>query len=33
MNLWQRNFSTRPKQAARRTITSLIAATPDNQRL
>ena len=33
MNLWQRNFSTRPKKAARRTNTSLIAATPDNQRL
>ena len=33
MNLWQRNFSTRPKKAARRINTSLIAATPDNQRL
>ena len=33
MNLWQRNFSKRPKQAARRSNTSLIAATPDNQRL
>ena len=33
MNLWQRNFSTRPKQAARRTNTSIITATPDNQRL
>lgn len=33
MNLWQRNFLVRPKQAARRTNTSLIAATPDNQRL
>jgi glycosyltransferase involved in cell wall biosynthesis len=32
MNLWQRNFSKRPKQAARRSNTSLIAATPDNQR-
>ena len=33
INLWQRNFSKRPKQAARRANTSLIAATPDNQRL
>ena len=33
MNLWQRNFSTRPKKVAKKTNTSLIAATPDNQRL
>ena len=33
MNLWQRNFSKRPKQAAKRVNNTLIAATPDNQKL
>lgn len=33
INLWQRNFSKRPKQASRRANSSLIAATIDNQNL